>query len=89
MNELPIYLRIRSEYFEPDTSRYRLAITQNTLVQSLRYQTGQNFTIVVNQSPLDPFTTKRQKAFEFAGCRASEEEFMSSPVSTSTQARSK
>lgn len=64
MNSLPIYLRIRSEYFEADSSRYRLALTQNILCQSLRHQTDPEFMVLLAQSPMDPFWTKRKNSFQ-------------------------
>lgn len=60
---LPICFRIRSEYFENDSSRYRLAITQNTLSRSLKYQTDRDFTVSLNQSPMDPCWTRRRECF--------------------------
>lgn len=66
MSELPVFIRVRSEYFESDTSKYRLAVTAQTLAESLRHQTNQGFSIVLNQSPLDPFFTKRSSLFRMA-----------------------
>ena len=60
---LPIYIRVRSEYFEHDSSRYRLAITQNTLCSSLKHQTDKDFLVLLQQSPMDPFFTKRLESF--------------------------
>lgn len=60
---LPIYIRVRSEYFEHDSSRYRLGITQNTLCKSLIHQTDKNFFVLLKQSPMDPFFTKRLESF--------------------------
>lgn len=61
------YVRIRSEYWEYDSSRYRLAMTQNTLIPSLQEQTDKNFTMVVSVSPMDPFWTKRLTTFDSVG----------------------
>lgn len=62
---LPIYLSVRSEYFERDSSIYRLAITQNTLIPSLKNQTCKDFCVHLTQSPMDPRWTSRKSAFEF------------------------
>jgi hypothetical protein len=61
---LPIYIRIRSEYFERDSSIYRLAITQNTLLPSLKNQTDKDFCVSLSQSPMDPRWTSRKAAIE-------------------------
>lgn len=82
MNTLPIFIRVQSEYFESDSSRYRLAITQNTLIQSLRHQTNRDFAIVLKQSPMDPFFTKRVKVFEYPQNRLlNEDDFLESQES--------
>ncbi len=60
---LPIYIRVRSEYFEHDSSRYRLALTQNTLCRSLKHQTNKDFRVLLQQSPMDPCFTKRMNSF--------------------------
>lgn len=61
------YVRIRSEYWEYDSSKYRLAMMQNTLLPSLQNQTDKNFTLVVSVSPMDPFWTKRLVTFDSVG----------------------
>jgi len=60
---IPVYLRIRSEYSELDSSKYRLGITESTLCMSLAIQTDQNFQVVLDQSPMDPCWSRRRKAF--------------------------
>jgi hypothetical protein len=60
---LPVLIRIRSEYFESDSSRYRLGITQNTIVASLKNQTDKNFLLCWSQCPMDPLWSARRKAF--------------------------
>lgn len=75
MSGLPVFFRIRSEYFESDASRYRLAISQQTLIQSMRNQTDQDFSVILNQSPMDPFLSKRRGAFSLSEIVIPEHEF--------------
>ena len=61
------YVRIRSSYFEHDASKYRLSITQNTLIPSLQAQNSKDFTILLDMSDMDPFYTKRRETFASVG----------------------
>tara|TARA_R110000868_G_scaffold14671_12_gene68026 strand:+ start:241 stop:1026 length:786 start_codon:yes stop_codon:yes gene_type:complete len=61
------YVRIRSEYWEHDSSRYRLALTQQTLIESLKNQTDKNFSLVLTVSQLDPYYTRRLMSFDSVG----------------------
>lgn len=61
---IPVYLLIRSEYSETDSSRYRLGITESTLCRSLAVQTDKQFQIVLQQSAMDPCWSRRRKAFK-------------------------
>lgn len=60
---VPIYLNIRSEFEEKDTSRYRLALTEQILIPSLRHQVFKDFTVVLSQNPEDKYCDRRTKAF--------------------------
>jgi hypothetical protein len=61
------YVRVRSEYFENDSSRYRLAMSNQTLIESLKNQTDKNFSIVLSVSPMDPYYTRRLLSFDSVG----------------------
>ncbi len=62
-SHVPIYLNIRSEFEEKDTSRYRLALTEQILIQSLKHQVSKGFTVVLSQNPEDKYCTRREKSF--------------------------
>jgi hypothetical protein len=61
------YVRVRSEYWEHDSSKYRLALTQQTLIESLKNQEEKNFSIVLTVSQLDPYYTRRLMSFDSIG----------------------
>ncbi len=60
---------VRSEYFEEDSSKYRLAISNETLIPSLREMefAGHAVTVVLRMSPMDPRWSARRRAFESTG----------------------
>lgn len=60
-------VRIRSEYFEAESSRYRLAMSQQTIIPSLRLQKFQDFHVVLEMSPMDPLYSARLNAFKDIG----------------------
>jgi len=64
-----VVLFILSEYFEVDSSKYRLAITNETLIPSLRVMDlgGHDVSVVLRMSPMDPRWTARIAAFESSG----------------------
>lgn len=61
------FLLVRSEYFEIDSSKYRLGITANTLIPSLQKQTSKDFHVVLTMSPMDPQLSKRRNLFKTCG----------------------
>ena len=61
------FIRIRSEYFEHDSSKYRLGVTQQTLIPSLKNQTSKDFIILLEMSAMDPYYSKRRLAFDSVG----------------------
>lgn len=61
------FLLVRSEYYELDSSKYRLGITANTLIPSLQNQTSKDFHVVLTMSPMDPQWTKRRNLFKTCG----------------------
>lgn len=61
------FLRIRSEYFEVDSSKYRLGITDVTLIPSLINQTSKKFVILLEMSAMDPCYTRRRGVFKSIG----------------------
>lgn len=63
MFQVPIFINVRSEYTEHDSSRYRLSLTENVLVPSLKNQASRGFAVFLQQSPMDPFFKKRERAF--------------------------
>lgn len=67
MNNLPIFVLIRSEYFTVDASRYRLGISEMTSIPSLRLQMDKDFTLVLDMCPMDPRWSMRLQAFESIG----------------------
>lgn len=66
---MKVFVRVQSEYCEHDSSRYRLAISEHTLIPSLMHQTCKDFKIVLGVSPMDPYLTKRICAFRTAGVK--------------------
>jgi len=67
VNNLPIFILIRSEYFTVDASRYRLGISEMTSIPSLRLQMDKDFTLVLDMCPMDPRWSMRLRAFESIG----------------------
>lgn len=63
MAQVPVYLNIRSEYSEADSSRYRFSLTENILIPSLKNQVARGAIIFLQQSPMDPYFKRREKAF--------------------------
>lgn len=61
------FIRIQSRYFEIDSSRYRLAISDQTIIPSLQNQSSKDFTVVLDQCPMDPIWTKRRNSFSSCG----------------------
>lgn len=61
------FLLVQSEYFEIDSSKYRLGITEQTLIPSLQHQTCKDFCIVLTMSAMDPLWTKRIRLFQTCG----------------------
>jgi hypothetical protein len=64
-----VVLFILSEYFELDSSKYRLAISNESLIPSLRamQREGHDVSVVLRMSPMDPRWTARVAAFESSG----------------------
>lgn len=60
-------VRIRSEYYEHDASKYRLGLSQQTIIQSLRRQSFQDFHVILEVSPMDPLYSSRIDAFNGIG----------------------
>lgn len=58
---------VNSEYWEDDSSRYRLALTNQMLIPSLRYENLDDVSFWLRQSPMDPRWTLRREAFAFLG----------------------
>lgn len=61
---MEVIVRVPSSYFEIDTSKYRLAMSELTLIESLKQQTDKAFTVVLEVSAMDPCYSKRVKAFQ-------------------------
>lgn len=61
------FLRIQSEYYEVDSSKYRLGITDTTLIPSLIHQTDKQFVILLEMSAMDPNWSRRRRLFESVG----------------------
>lgn len=61
---MEVIVRVSSSYFEIDTSKYRLAISELTLIESLKQQTDKKFHLAVEVSPMDPCYGKRIAAFK-------------------------
>lgn len=68
-SHVPIYLNIRSEFDDQDTSRYRMALTEQILIPSLLNQTSPEFTVILQQNPADKYASRREKAFLSAAQR--------------------
>ena len=66
---MQIFLRVRSEYAEDDTSRYRNTITKHTLIPSLKHQAHKEFTIILTQREDDKHYAARAKAFGAVGAK--------------------
>jgi hypothetical protein len=64
---MEVIIKIPSSYFEINTSKYRLAISELTLIESLKRQADKSFTIVLEVSAMDPCYSKRVKAFSAVG----------------------
>jgi hypothetical protein len=60
---MEVIIKVPSSYFEINTSKYRLAISELTLIESLKRQTDKLFTIVLEVSAMDPCYSKRVKSF--------------------------
>lgn len=58
-----VFALVRSEYWTADISRYRLAISRESLVASLQAQTA-DFQTVLQCCPADPFWSERIEAFQ-------------------------
>lgn len=61
------FLMVICEYFEHDASRYKLALMQHTLAESLRRQTCKDFKLVIAISPMDPYFSRRLEIFDSIG----------------------
>lgn len=55
------------EYWEADSSRYRLALTNELLIPSLRTQGLDDIYFWLRQTPMDPRWSARREAFAFLG----------------------
>lgn len=64
---MEVLVKVSSSYFEIDTSKYRLAISELTLIESLKQQTDRKFRLSVEVSAMDPRYTKRIKSFRSIG----------------------
>lgn len=60
-----INLMVACEYWEDDSSRYRLAITNETLIPSLVYENLTDAHIWLRQCPMDPRWSIRREAFRY------------------------
>lgn len=56
---------VHCEYWEADTSRYRLALTNEMLIPSLRQEDLSDVSFFLRQTPMDPRWTARREAFAF------------------------
>lgn len=61
---MEVVVKVSSSYFEIDTSKYRLAISELTLIESLKQQTDKKFSLILEVSAMDPCHSKRIKAFK-------------------------
>lgn len=61
---MDVVFRIKSEFFELETSKYRLAITDNVFCQSLRNQSDKTFRIIAEVSAMDPQYSRRFEVFQ-------------------------
>ena len=69
MSNMQIYLRIRSEYDENDTSRYRHSVTKQTLIPSLKNQVHDGYAIILMQNESDKHFAARASSFASVGAR--------------------
>lgn len=58
-----VFIVIRSEYWTPDVSRYRIGIARETVIPSLEAQAGQ-YQCFLQSCPADPFWAERFEAFK-------------------------
>jgi hypothetical protein len=63
MTSIPVLFKVQSFYQNDDLSRFRSAMTMNTLAVSLAKQKDQNFFVQVVQDPADKQAEKRSSAF--------------------------
>lgn len=64
---MKVSLLISCEYWEADSSRYRLALTNEMLIPSLRHEDLSDVSFWLRQTAMDPRWTARREAFEFLG----------------------
>jgi hypothetical protein len=64
---LDVLVRIKSSWSLHDTSKYRLAISQQTIIQSLTCQTSKDFQILLDMFPMDPLYSRRHRSFQSVG----------------------
>lgn len=70
---MDVILRVDSTYFEQETSKYRLAMSEITLIESLKRQSDKAFTIVYDISAMDPCYSRRVEMFKSVGVQVLQE----------------